>query len=255
MPAAPATVSLALVHSPLTGGSFWHAVHDALWANGRRASLARLPAAEHIHPPYWLTHAAGVAANLPGTEPVVLVGHSGAGPILPAIGRLARNRSGAADSIAGYLFVDCDLPRDGCCRFDLFDDPSAADALRTRCRGGWLPRWRDDELRGVLPDAGLRAAFLAELPRTPRALYEELISVPDDWPEAPCGYLALSPGYPGAVARATKLGWPLRRLETHHFSPLTHADLVAGALGALLDDVLAAPDHGRHHGPGQSEAH
>lgn len=248
------TPRLVLIHSPLTGGSFWHPVHDALWTLGQRASLARLPPAERIHPPYWLTHAAGVAAGLPGTEPVVLVGHSGAGPLLPAIGRLARNRTGGADSVAGYLFVDCDLPRDGCCRFDLFDDPAAADALRARCHSGWLPRWRDDELRTMLPDPDLRRAFLADLPRTPEALYEELISVPDGWPEAPCGYLALTDGYRGAMTRASAGGWPMQRLHSHHFSPLTHPRRIARALCALLDALCPASDHGRTPNPQPTES-
>lgn len=226
-----------LVHSPLTGPSFWAGVRDGLWRRGRRAYLGRLPPAQRIHPPYWLTHAAGIAASLPEDDEVVLVGHSGAGPLLPAIGRLARNRSAGA-RVVGYLFVDSDLPRDGCSRLDLFDDAAAAAALRERCVRGWMPRWTSAELAGLLADAPARERFVAELPETPLALYEELIRVPDDWPDAACGYLKLSGSYPGAVAQAQHAGWPLRALDGHHLLPLCEPDRVAGALTELVDAMV-----------------
>ena len=224
---------LVLIHSPLTGPSFWRGVHDALWRRGRRALLARLPAAEHIHAPYWLTHASGVAAGLPEEGDVVLVAHSGAGPLLPAIGRLARNRSAGA-RVTGYLFVDSDLPRDGASRLELFDDPAEAEALRQRSRGGWLPGWTAADLASLVPDPD---AFVAEQPRTPLALYDEFIRVPDDWPDAPCGYLALSGHYAAAVRAAEAAGWPLRTLATHHFAPLADPDGVAAAIDAVAGEL------------------
>lgn len=224
---------LVLVHSPLTGPSFWAGVHDALWQRRRRAQLGRLPPAQRIHPPYWLTHAAGIAAALPEDESVVLVGHSGAGPLLPAIGRLARNRD-APVRIAGYLFVDSDLPRDGSSRLDLFDDAAVAEALRERCVRGWMPRWTSAQLSGLLEDELVRERFVAEQPETPLALYEEAIGVPEDWPEAACGYLRLSDSYPGAAAWARREGWWYRSLEGHHFLPLCEPGLVAEALDLLV---------------------
>jgi len=222
-----------LVHSPLTGPAFFAGVRDALWQRGRRAYLARLPAAEHIHPPYWLTHAAGVANSMPEEGEVVLVGHSGAGALLPAIGKLARNR-GCPARVSGYLFVDCDLPRDGASRLDLFDAPDAAAAVRARAERGWMRPWGDAELAGLLTDPALRASFVAGQPRTPLALYDEPIRVPDDWPEAPCGYLQLSPHYPGAVAAARDRAWTFAQLPGHHLWPLCEPQAVAAA----IDDVI-----------------
>lgn len=198
-----------------------------------RAYIARLPAAEHIHAPFWLCHAAGVAAGLPEEDSIVLVGHSGAGPLLPAIGRLARNRAANA-RLAGYVFVDSDLPRDGCSRLDLFDHPEHADAVRQRSRDGWLEPWSAEQLARLLPDAVMRASFVAELPRTPLALYEEFISVPDDWPEAPCAYLQLSDEYRNSVTEANRAGWPLQRLAGHHLMPLSDPVPVARALKTLI---------------------
>lgn len=234
---------LVLVHSPLTGPSFWSGVRDGLWARGRRAYLARLPAPEHVHPPYWLTHAAGVAAGLPDEGQVVLVGHSGAGPLLPAIGRLARNR-GCSATITGYVLVDCDLPRDGYSRLDLFDDDAAAAALRGRCTGGWMPQWSSSQLQDLLPDPEQRHCFLAELPRVPLALYQEPITVPHDWPEAPCAYLQLSEHYQSSVRQAERLRWPMRRLPGHHFLPVSDPETVAEALVELVDEIAWRRDDG-----------
>jgi len=230
-----------LVHSPLTGPSFFAGVRDALWQRGRRAYLARLPAAEQIHPPFWLTHAAGVANALPEDGDVVLVGHSGAGPLLPAIGKLAGNR-GCAARVSGYLFMDCDLPRDGASRLDLFDDPDAATALRARAERGWLRPWREADLAELLTDAAVRAAFVTEQPRTPLALYDEPIRVPDDWPEAPCGYLQLSAGYPTAVYLARERGWTVERLPGHHLWPLCEPQAVAEAIDVVVEALTTAGD-------------
>ncbi len=232
------SVRLILIHSPRTGPSFWSGVRDALWASQHRAYLARLPDARWLHPPYWLTHAAGVAAGLPDEDRMVLVAHSGAGPLLPAIGRLARNRDRSA-SLAGYLFVDSDLPRDGCSRFDLFEDADAARMLRQRSTRGWLPRWRDGDLEAFIPDRRRRAALVAELPETPLALYEEPITVPDDWPEAPCGYLRLSRHYEAAAREASRLGWACREIGSHHFLPWTEPQTVADALLELVHELVA----------------
>lgn len=209
-------------------------MRDVLWGLELRAYIARLPAAELIHPPYWLCHAAGVAAGLPEEDSIVLVGHSGAGALLPAIGRLARNRAANA-RLAGYIFVDSDLPRDGCSRLDLFDRPEDAETLRQRSRDGWLEPWSEGQLAGMLPDASMRAKFVAEAPRTPLALYEEFICVPDDWPEAPCAYLQLSDHYRNSVTHAQQAGWPLQRLPGHHFMPLSDPVPVAQALKTLID--------------------
>ncbi len=229
-----------LVPSPLTGPSFFCGVRDALWQRGRRAYLARLPAAEHVHPPYWLTHAAGVANALPEDGDVVLVGYSGAGPLLPAIGRLARNR-GCEARVTGYVFMDCDLPRDGASRLDLFDDLDAAEALRAQAERGWMRPWRDTDLVELLTDPAVRASFVAEQPRTPLALYDEPIRVPDGWPEAPCGYLQLAASSPGAVAPARERGWACADLPGHHLWPLCEPEAVAESVDAIVGMLAEQP--------------
>ena len=237
-PAQPEVRQLVLVHSPLVGPGFWQPVADALCARGVRAHAPRLPSLEYSYAPYWLAHAAGIANTLPADAELVLVGHSAAGLLLPAIGRLQRNRRARA-RIAGYLFIDCDLPRDGASRLDLWDDQAAAARLRERVGAGMLPRWRDDDLRSQLPDADQRAAFVAGLPSVPMHMYDEPVMVPDDWPEARCGYLGLSDQYGGAEARAHALGWPCRQLALHHLAPLTHVDACAAAIIELCAELVA----------------
>ncbi len=228
---------IALVPSPLTGELFWNPVHDWLWAHGRRAHLSRLPAPQYINPPYWMTHSASVAALLPDTD-VVLVGHSGAGVLLPAIGRFAHNRDGNC-RVCGYVFVDCDLPADGVSRFDLFDTPDLVEQWRASATSGWLRTWRDADLQPFITDEQARATFVAQLPRVPLSMYDELINVPEDWPEAPCAYLSLSSGYPRAVAAALQHGWPQRQLDTQHFAPYGAPAGAAQALVELIDELAA----------------
>lgn len=60
--------------------------------------------------PYWERHAGAVARQLrgPGSEhPPILVVHSGAGPLPPAIRRLP------GSPVGGDLFVDAGIPDDG----------------------------------------------------------------------------------------------------------------------------------------------
>jgi len=219
------------------GPGFWHGVADALVAQHVPVECARLPAPEHVFPPYWLTHAATVAAALPEDGDVMLVAHSGAGVLLPAVARLAANRRRNA-RVRGTVFVDCDLPRDGASRLDLMSGEDA-DGFRRRAVDGWLPRWSDRQLMPFVADAKQRRALLDDLPRVPLAMYEEAIAVPDEWPFAPCAYLELSPHYAASVAHATAAGWPVLRLPGHHFLPYTDPGPVAAALLTLTERCAA----------------
>ena len=235
-------LQLVLVHSPRVGPSFWHPVASALSAIGVRAHTPQLPSLAMSYAPFWLAHAAAIANGLPEAADIVLAAHSGAGVLLPSIGRLARNRN-AGTRIRGYLFVDCDLPRDGLSRFDLFADPTAADSLRNAARDGWLPRFTDRQLAPLLADATVRSRFLAEQPQLAVNVYEEAILVPDDWPEAPCAYLRLSGQYPDSVTHAQALGWLLTQIDAHHFLPLAEPARCATALASLAH---ALTDGGTH---------
>lgn len=215
-----------LIHSPIVGPMTWQSVAEALRAQGERVvvpTLARPP-----EPPYWSQHVASVVAALPeGAAAVWLVGHSGAGPLLPAIA------AALPCPVVGYLFVDSDLPRDGRSRLARFEAADAA-AFRARAQAGQIPPWTEEELAEVLPDLAMRRRFVAELAPLPLGLYEEALPVFAGWPDTPCGYLHLSVPYDGAAEQARATGWPVTHLPSGHFHMLVAPGAVTGALRDLV---------------------
>jgi hypothetical protein len=95
--------SIALIHSPLVGPLTWKPVAEELRRRGVDAAVPALEDDETAGAPFWRRHAESVAralAAIPENRPLILAGHSGAGPLLPAI------RQATGRAIAGYLFVD-----------------------------------------------------------------------------------------------------------------------------------------------------
>jgi hypothetical protein len=231
--------TFVLVHSPLVGPSTWSLVADELRARGFSVALPTLP--EHGRAPYWRPQAEAVAAHVRGADfPLVLVGHSGACPLLPAI------RRAIDGTISAYVLVDGDLPLvpgTGGSRIDLLRSasPALADELETLlAAGGSFPTWGDEDLREEIPDRGMRAKVVAEVRPQPRAFWTEALPAIPGWPDAPCGYLALSPHYAPASARAREQGWRYRHLRGGHFEMLVRPAAVADAILELADE-----NHGR----------
>jgi len=229
--------TFVLIHSPLVGPTTWAPVADALRAAGHTAVV---PSLENVSAPYWAGHASAVARALDGLVPgerIVLVGHSGAGPLLPSIGQAAGR------PVAAYVFVDADLPREGASRLDLFATVGDADAFRRSARDGVLPpwgeSWPDGAWERLVPDGALRGRFRAELRAVALAVYEEPLPVFDGWPDSPCAYLKFSPVYDGAAAAARETGWAYRELAGLHLHMLVDPAAVAGALIDLARDCKA----------------
>jgi hypothetical protein len=85
----------------------------------------------------------------------VLVAHSGAGPLLPAVA------DALGPPIGAYLFVDA---------------------------GERYPTWRDEDLRAAIPDPELRQRVLAaEVRPQPAEFWTETIPGFAGWPDGPCG--------------------------------------------------------------------
>jgi len=223
-----------LVHSPLVGPTTWEPVAVALRGRGQEVAVPALWDNDTPAPPYWQQHAESVVRGLGAVEadrPVVLAGHSGAGPLLPAIAaRLAQ-------PVAVYLFVDAGLPLNGASRLDgmALEAPDWAAQFAQELRdGARFPDWADEELAEIVPDAGRRQALLDELHPRDLAFFEEIIPVPDDWPDAPCAYLQFSAAYDGPARQAQAAGWPFRRLDAGHFHMLVEPEAVAAALVVLV---------------------
>lgn len=222
----------ALVPSPFLGPSCWAPVASELIARGNSV-LIPTPVDAGV-PPYWPQHAAAAAIAVPRVEHVILAGHGGAGPLLPAIADAAHCDVGV------YLFVDANLPAHGVTRIDLLrtaDLQLGAQVDQLLRAGGRHPEWTDAELREAIPDRRAREAVLAELKPRRREFFLEPLPVPAGWPDARCAYLRLSQAYEGAAARAEGMGWPVRRLEAGHFHAVVDPEEVAAA---ILD--LCAPE-------------
>ena len=145
-------------------------------------------------PPYWRLHAEAVAAQVPDAGyPLVLVGHSGACPLLPAIG------TAIDGTVSAYVLVDGDLPLapgSGGSRLDLLREasPALADELEALlAAGGSFPTWGDEDLVEEIPEQRLTARVVAEVRPQPREFWAEPLPAIPSWPDAPCGYLELSP--------------------------------------------------------------
>ena len=222
-------LTFVLVHGPLVGPHTWAPVADALRARGAAVVAPSLVGLDGQGPPYWRRHVEAVVravAGLPEATAPYLVGHGGAGVLLPAI------REGMGRPVGGYIFVDAAIPRDGASRLDLFGSPREAAAFRASAADGRIPTWTEDDLRQEIPDAERRRQMVSELRPLPLAVYEERVPVFAGWPDAPCGYLCFSGSEvcAASVAHALAGGWAYRELPGRHFHILVAPDAVAWAL-------------------------
>lgn len=221
---------VALIPSPLTGPLVWAPVSRVIRRHGVDTRIATPDDGEDSLLPYWARHAVSVARWLHGLSPpgaVILVGHSGAGPLLPAIGAFSPH------PVAGYVFVDAGLPIPGQSRLDemMASLPEIGQELADRlAAGGRFPEWTEEEAREIIPDEGLRRGILAELrPRSQGFFTESLPSVAG-WPDAPCAYVKLSAAYSEPAKYAQKRGWLYREFDAGHFHMLVDPEAVAAAI-------------------------
>jgi hypothetical protein len=227
------TVKLVLVHSPLVGAASWAAVAADLAGRGYEVSLPDLTGTLTAGPPYVPRQAEAIARGACG-QPAILIGHSGAGPLLALAGALA-------GEVQGYVFTDAGLPTPGQNWMDTVPAELAAQMRAMADPRGWLPPWSqwwgDEELAGLLPDPRMRRAFVAGCPRLPLAMFTEVHPPVPGWPAAPVAYLQLSEAYKDQAARASELGWPVTRRMSHHLALLTEPGVVAAALCELLGQL------------------
>src|ERR1700751_3250031 len=92
--------ALVLGHSPPPGRSPWRWVADELAARGHSVTVPAVPPAATALG--WAAFVGAVRALSADADRPVLVGHSGAGPLLPRIGTRIRARA--------LVFVDADIP-------------------------------------------------------------------------------------------------------------------------------------------------
>lgn len=224
-------VPFVLIHSPLVGAFTWMLVADYLRQEGHTVFT---PALLHSVPsdhPYWQQEVEGF--EVPVGEAVV-VGHSGAGALLPAIGQKLQVR--------GYLFVDAVVLFEPTSRLALLqcEDATFAEEFEQYLREGeQFPNWQDEHLQPLISKDDLRQKLLADM--RPRSLdfFTERIDVPPGWDTAPCGYLQLSPTYGYYADQAEAREWQVVRRNTHHFEMLTHPIEIARLLVRMRQTLIA----------------
>lgn len=226
--------SFLLVHSPLLGPSSWRAVAGLLGARGSEVAVPDLTgvtdAGSGSTVDDLLRRAVVAGTGLP--PPVVVVGHSGAGAFLPAVG------DGLGGAPAALVFVDAVLPPR---RGAHVTSPDLVRLLDANTVDGrlrpWLDWWPEDTVARLLPDADDRHDLRRDMPRTPRALYDEAVAVPDGWSAWRCAYLRLSRAYDDEYEEAGARGWPRRSLDADHLATVTRPDLVVDAIDGLLGEA------------------
>jgi pimeloyl-ACP methyl ester carboxylesterase len=223
--------TFVLVHSPLVGPTSWLPVARELGRRGRVAVVPSLLGVAEAPEPQWRHVPDAVrSATSELRERIVLVGHSGAGLLLPVIA------DAVAVEVAALVFVDSLLPPPA--GQLLLGRPEFMDQLRALATDGVLAPWSRwfgaGAMRELVPDERLRADLEAEMPRLPLSYFEATVPIPGDWANGcPCAYLLLSAPYAQSAAEARARGWPV--IELHDVQHLAIATDASPVTQALLD--------------------
>jgi pimeloyl-ACP methyl ester carboxylesterase len=222
--------TVVLVHSPYLGPASLRPLADALAAGGVESCLVDLRVTVSAAPVHQRLIGAFADAmdEVELTSPSVLVGHSGAGPLLPAFA------AELDELVAGLVYMDAELPTPGRSFREL--EPALFASLRASAREGQLPRWSDwftpNPLVELVSDEALRAEMADEEPEVAVEFLKE--HRPSAVWDGPSAYLRLTEVYAPQAAAARELGWPVRELASNHLAPATDPVPVATALTELI---------------------
>ena len=226
--AAPAFV---LLHSPLVGPGSWTKVATQLSQQGFDTVVPRLSGAFDEGAPYYpklVRHVVDAVRIAVPAGDLVVVGHSGAGALIPAITREI--------PAAGAIFVDALLPHPGKAWFDTAPADLKAHLL-SLAKDGRVPRWHEWWPQGaiakLLGDETITENFISGLCELPLAYFEE--AAPDV--RLPtmigCAYLQLSKAARADADAAAAMGWPVLQRPAHHLAMLVDPADVAADLVML----------------------
>jgi pimeloyl-ACP methyl ester carboxylesterase len=228
--------TLLFVHSPAVGPSTWVYTAEVLRQNGFRCLVPDLTGVAAAGAPYYPKFAAA-ASVVDGSGPVVLVGHSAAGALLPAVAEALGDRVRAA------VFVDAMLPQPGRSWFDTAP-PGLERQLRDLANDGVLPPYHEwfppGTLAELVPDAARRNRLIAENPRLPVAYFDEPAPGARFTDPVVCAFVRLGAPFDAAADKAERLGWWVARRDWDHLRMLSDpdgvADLIAQAISATRPD-------------------
>jgi pimeloyl-ACP methyl ester carboxylesterase len=203
-------------------------VASALEARDREALVPSLLGIADAPAPRWRRGVEAVRSAAAGIgRPVVLVGHSGAGPLLPSIA------DALSAQVAALIFVDASLPPAS--GLAPLVPAGFVDQLRAIATDGVLPPWSSwfgqDAMRDLVPDGALREVLEQEMPRMPLGYFEDSVPVPEGWIERPCAFLLLTEAYGESIADSRARGWPVAEVtDVQHLAPATDPIPVTDAL-------------------------
>ena len=225
-----------LIHSPLVGTFTWKLVAEQMRQRGLDVLVPELNDSPDSKESYWKQHAESFSqefANISKDTSVILVAHSGAGPLLPIL------RQSIPNPVHAYVFVDAGIPHNAT-RLDLMKSENSnwAEEFQAYLEGGGrFPNWSSEDLAEILPDETVREQFVADL--RPRALdfFSEPIPVFVGWPDAPGAYILFSPTYKRAEAEARQLGWRTYELQAGHFHMLVDAPAVTAIIVEAINNL------------------
>src|SRR5262249_39058242 len=151
----------------------------------------------------WRDWSTRLTEDLGDIDRPVLIAHSAAGLLLPALA--------AQTNAAMLIFLDARIPPPHGhvapvdAAFLRFIDASPIEHGRLR---RWSQGWGADRFRRAIPDDDALARFESDLPRLPRAWFDDEADVPA-WNDRRCGYLQLSRTNAAEAADAAARGWPV----------------------------------------------
>ena len=231
------THSFLLVHSPLIGPYTWRRLSARMERMGWKTVIPSLLPVLDRSEAFSDAIARRVMQAVEETEvtePLIAVGHSAAGAFLPVIS------SYLDGMVRGYVFLDARLPRRDASLADE-DSPSEVILRQEMLEDGLLPRWSDwfgeGVMEEVLPDERVRKDFIAELKPIPIGLFDEKITFPSNWPDAPCCYVRLSKFYKPLALEASARGWPVKEIDAEHLHPLTHPEESMDLILNMVDQL------------------
>jgi hypothetical protein len=231
-----ATAAVALLHSPLLDARSWGRTAEVLSASLNTQVLVPEVVNDQSAPygeSYVREAGRQVATAMKG--PIMLIGHSGAGCLLPLVGATVAARG---EVVAGYVFCDASLPgAPGQHRLDLVrnEDPSHADMLEARLRSGArYPEWTEESLTPLIASQDARRVLLSGM--RPRGLDFFLEPLPHSpgWIGDQSAYLRLSDGYARSAELARRGNWPACAVPLGHLGTLVSSTSVAAALDELV---------------------
>jgi pimeloyl-ACP methyl ester carboxylesterase len=228
------STTLLFVHSPVVGPSTWSYTAEVLRQNGFGCAVPDMTDVAAMGRPYYPKYAKAAAAAVEDTSgTVVVIGHSAAGALLPAVAEAVGDRT------RGAVFVDAMLPQPGRSWFDTAP-PGLEEQLRGLAVDDVLPPYHEwfapGTLAELVPDPSRRERLIGEIPRLPVAYFDEPAPQARFEESVACAFLRLGAPFDRAADKAERLGWWVTRRDWDHLwmlsAPQAVAELIVQAISA-----------------------